>query len=100
MCFGPSVAVVMKGKLEKQMVFLCDHGKWRDQLKKEGIEIATYLILVKVRDDNFIYAFSAISVRPELACLSEDLCLLSKVIYTFSAINCFLLKFIECKGVI
>ena len=46
MCFGPSAAVVMKSKLEKQMVFLCDHGKWRDPLKKEGIEIATYLILV------------------------------------------------------
>ena len=46
MCFGPSTAVVMEGKLEKQMVFLYDHGKWRDQLKKEGIEIATYLILV------------------------------------------------------
>ena len=47
MCFGPSAMVIKKGKLEKQMFFLCGYGKERYiNLKKEGIEIAAYLILV------------------------------------------------------
>ena len=47
MCFGPSAMVIKKGKLEKQMFFLCGYVKERYiNLKKEGIEIAAYLILV------------------------------------------------------
>ena len=38
-CFGPSAVVVTKG-------LLSDHAKERDPLYKEGIKIATYLILV------------------------------------------------------
>ena len=34
MCFGPSTMVIMKGKLEKKMFFLCDYGKERDQHKE------------------------------------------------------------------
>ena len=34
MGFGPTAVVVIKGKLENQMDFLCDHGKERDRLKE------------------------------------------------------------------
>jgi hypothetical protein len=46
MCSGPSAMVVIKGKMEKQKALLSDHAKERDPLYKEGIKIATYLILV------------------------------------------------------
>ena len=46
MCSGPSAVVVMKGKMEKQKALLSDHAKERDPLYKEGMKIATYLILV------------------------------------------------------
>jgi hypothetical protein len=35
-----------EGKLEKQKALLSDHAKERDPLYKEGMKIATYLILV------------------------------------------------------
>ena len=68
MCFEPSAMAMMKGNLEKQMFFLCDYSKERDQLKEIRRRNSHKPNIDPSKDDNSIFAFSAIFVRRR-ACL-------------------------------